>query len=530
VEEFRAEAARLRATRKRGAPRYPREMQRSAVPYARSTGGTISSAAKQLGISDMTLRRDRPRSPVRPWPVDEGDRTVSSPTNPLDGTRTKMNKAMTSQTAALALGIAMLSACGNLDPSGDASDTAESLSQLAPPADVKIRRARADGSGCPPGTYDANISGDRRSLQVRFSHYDLERRSDFQTRNCALMLELEVPAGKSVAVKSLLLSGYTHQAASVTVELGASYTFIGGGVGPGAVVTDNSYPEFTRVLRGPTEGAFIVRDVVEEGRLTFSKCGSSTATAVVNTRLLLSDDTRTGDGYANVASVESVGFITRSCASLDAGAPDAGLPDDGTASTPDAGAARPDAGLGRVDAGLDAGGHTREPGTLPVITSVDARGTLCPLGSTTSVVTDDGRDIAVKMANEAPVSLGGCVLSVRVTPPPGQRLTVDGFDARARVVLEGATQARLYSSFLFFDGRSEEESETKTVPAGPRGEFAFAGDFSSDPGRPYSSCGASSQLHVYLQASVPPGSFAPSNRIGISRVTDLRLRLEPCSK
>jgi len=247
-----------------------------------------------------------------------------------------MNKAMTSQAAALALGIAMLSACGDLAASGDASGTAESLSQLAPPADVKILRARADGSGCPPGTYDANISGNRRSLQVRFSHYDLERRSDFQTRNCSLMLELEVPAGESVAVKSLLLSGYTHQAASVTSKLTAIYTFLGGGgVGPGAVVTDNSLPEFSWVLPGPADGAFVVRDVVEEGRLTFSKCGSSTATAVVNTRLLLSDDTRSGDGYANVASVESVGFITRSCASLDAGAPDAGPPDDGTASTPD---------------------------------------------------------------------------------------------------------------------------------------------------------------------------------------------------
>ena len=56
MEEFRAEATRLRATRKRGAPRYPREMQRWAVTYARRTGVTISRAAKQLGINDMTLR------------------------------------------------------------------------------------------------------------------------------------------------------------------------------------------------------------------------------------------------------------------------------------------------------------------------------------------------------------------------------------------------------------------------------------------------------------------------------------------
>lgn len=56
VEEFRAEATRLRATRKRGAPRYSKEMQRWAVAYARRAGVSISKATTQLGISDMTLR------------------------------------------------------------------------------------------------------------------------------------------------------------------------------------------------------------------------------------------------------------------------------------------------------------------------------------------------------------------------------------------------------------------------------------------------------------------------------------------
>jgi transposase-like protein len=56
VEEFRTEAARLRATRKRGAPRYSKEMQRWAVAYAKRAGVSISKAAAELGISDMTLR------------------------------------------------------------------------------------------------------------------------------------------------------------------------------------------------------------------------------------------------------------------------------------------------------------------------------------------------------------------------------------------------------------------------------------------------------------------------------------------
>ena len=56
VEQFRAEATRLRGTRKRGAPRYPKEMQRWAVAYARRADIPISKVAAQLCISDLTLR------------------------------------------------------------------------------------------------------------------------------------------------------------------------------------------------------------------------------------------------------------------------------------------------------------------------------------------------------------------------------------------------------------------------------------------------------------------------------------------
>ena len=56
LEEFRDEATRLRAARKRGAPRCSKEMQRWAVAYAKRAGVNISRAAKQLGMSDMTLR------------------------------------------------------------------------------------------------------------------------------------------------------------------------------------------------------------------------------------------------------------------------------------------------------------------------------------------------------------------------------------------------------------------------------------------------------------------------------------------
>ena len=58
VRQFRREAKRRRAGRKRGAPRYRPEQREFAVNHGvavRASGGSISQAAEELGISDMTL-------------------------------------------------------------------------------------------------------------------------------------------------------------------------------------------------------------------------------------------------------------------------------------------------------------------------------------------------------------------------------------------------------------------------------------------------------------------------------------------
>jgi transposase-like protein len=60
LETFRLESAKLREGRKRGAAPYPPEMRRFAVRHAEALltlGSTLYSAAEELGISDMTLRK-----------------------------------------------------------------------------------------------------------------------------------------------------------------------------------------------------------------------------------------------------------------------------------------------------------------------------------------------------------------------------------------------------------------------------------------------------------------------------------------
>ncbi|SEU38675.1 transposase, partial [Stigmatella erecta] len=58
LEQFRQEVERLNAGRKKGALPYPEALRAFAVRYVEhtvGTGGTMSQAAKSLGVSEPTL-------------------------------------------------------------------------------------------------------------------------------------------------------------------------------------------------------------------------------------------------------------------------------------------------------------------------------------------------------------------------------------------------------------------------------------------------------------------------------------------
>jgi DNA invertase Pin-like site-specific DNA recombinase len=72
VERFRREVEQRRGERRRGAPRYPDELVAFAVRHAlaaRASGRRLHAAAKELGLSSMTLsawlRRSGAASPRR---------------------------------------------------------------------------------------------------------------------------------------------------------------------------------------------------------------------------------------------------------------------------------------------------------------------------------------------------------------------------------------------------------------------------------------------------------------------------------
>jgi transposase len=78
LEQFRQEAQRLKAGRRSGSLPFPEALRAFAVRYAEHTvavGGTVTDAAKKLGVSGPTLyewRKGRPAGHRRPKPAEKG--------------------------------------------------------------------------------------------------------------------------------------------------------------------------------------------------------------------------------------------------------------------------------------------------------------------------------------------------------------------------------------------------------------------------------------------------------------------------
>jgi hypothetical protein len=431
----------------------------------------------------------------------------------------------------LVLSLATLAACAD-DQSDARARTLDSPlleSAAAAPAAPRIKSARAFGTGCPASSYHVDISADRSTLRIGFADYVLERMPSgpsLQTRNCSIVLEVEPPPNTSVAIGALSLSGYAAQTASVSSTVSSYYGFVGGTGVPATPRTGPELPEFSHVREGENDDEFVLRDQVPPDRLIFSECGRPVS-ATIDTRLVLRDRGR-GRGYVSLNSIGGLEMITRPCA-----CPDAGIVDAGPLGASDGGLPARDAGS--MDAAFpDSGSASSEPRVL--ITRATAIGSLCPPGSLEGVVVDGGTDVVFTRnpappmtADVPPFVTGGCVASVRVTPPPGHKLTVDGFDARAQVALEPGTRVSLGASFWFGGSSSaQQESQQKATVVGPTGEFPFRSDFRADEIRSYSGCGRPALLNLRLTAALVETPKTSRNEVQIERISDLKIRLEQC--
>src|SRR5215468_1810753 len=94
--------------------------------------------------------------------------------------------------------------------SGEGNAT-EALGVSVPnPSGAYFASITANGTGCPAGTWGADISPDGKAFTVTFSQYEavVQPGSAFSVKDCTIAIKLKTPEGFSFSVSSFHYQGY----------------------------------------------------------------------------------------------------------------------------------------------------------------------------------------------------------------------------------------------------------------------------------------------------------------------------------
>lgn len=195
-------------------------------------------------------------------------------------------------------------------PAEDAdADGAASATDAGPttpaPSGFYVSDVKANGTGCPPGTWKTELSADGKHLAVRFSSYELDLTSDeaIAVADCSLAFELHTPPNVSFSLARAEYRGNADLEAGVVARQTAQYYFQGDPVSGG---------EARAELRGPFDDDFVLTNEIAKGDAVWSPCGVERDLNVI-TRLRLQNGEPRATGYLVLDRVLDVEFATRSC-------------------------------------------------------------------------------------------------------------------------------------------------------------------------------------------------------------------------
>ena len=261
--------------------------------------------------------------------------------------------------AASGLGVGTVGCHGASDDSAASGQALDEAGVDVPnPSGVYVANVTANGTGCPTGSWNAQIAEDGQSFLVTFQAYETTVFPGvaFSIKDCTLGINIKTPAGLSFAVTSFKHAGFAFlDKAGMTAKQTAKYYFMG-----------NPLParELSSTLTGPFDDVFVVSDEVAVEDQVWSPCGTE-RTLNAQTRLVLQNNSdKSGNGFLDTAAVAGhidyqfhIGLAWKQCGDdADAGPPPPPPADDAGTPAPDAGSSSDD----RADAGAPA-----DPGTPP---------------------------------------------------------------------------------------------------------------------------------------------------------------------
>ncbi|MGZ3804513.1 MAG: DUF4360 domain-containing protein [Pseudobdellovibrionaceae bacterium] len=152
------------------------------------------------------------------------------------------------------------------------------------PEHVRILSAQTVGTGCEATQTAVSFSPDLLDLSVLFSNYNLELGAGtpepmaaVQQKNCQINVEIEVPAGWALAIKSVDYRGYAHLPVGATAKHRFSYR------------TDGMPPAMLREapLEGPLDQAYFFRLEQPLSERPFTPCGPPNIHLRLGSQMLL---------------------------------------------------------------------------------------------------------------------------------------------------------------------------------------------------------------------------------------------------
>ncbi|MFW7380677.1 MAG: DUF4360 domain-containing protein [Oligoflexus sp.] len=166
------------------------------------------------------------------------------------------------------------------------------------PSFVNISRISYNGSGCPLGTVNENVSTDRQAFTLTFSEYAAEAGPTLalsaQRRNCQVTVDLNFPSGWSYSIVSIDYRGFAFLDRGVRGTHAASYYFQGQGQTARSSTT----------LRGFFNDSYFVRDVLGLNAVVWSPCGARRALNINSEVRVDNRFNRNAEGLMTVDSID----------------------------------------------------------------------------------------------------------------------------------------------------------------------------------------------------------------------------------
>lgn len=163
------------------------------------------------------------------------------------------------------------------------------------PNGAYFAEVRANGTGCPAGTWHTAIAPDGLVFTTYFNAYyvNVDEQTQYELRDCTLAIKLHSPSGLSYTISDFYYEGYAWLDEGVQGRQVASYSFQGMPTRATEMQTD---------LSGPYDDPFSIHHAVETKNLAWSPCGVE-RTLNVKTVLRMTNSTPRRSGYMNVSEV-----------------------------------------------------------------------------------------------------------------------------------------------------------------------------------------------------------------------------------